>query len=583
MVYTRTRQGMLFSSPPPASSPSFGTPLETSRNVHRSKSGFSSEKKGLYETQSLYKLTPSGGGGLSTPTVYKEISNDFLTPNQAKKPSSNSKKYGASFLYDDDNDIGCDEPMAAVDKYQTFYSPLTTQNRTRNTPQLDPITPEMMGEAYGGKLAVAQAVNREKASLGKENILSNVQIKRSPVVGGSAVSISARFSQKFVRDEELRLTLLKEARDNLDKIKAEQDRQHQQQVDEERRQAEEERAESERKAEAVRAKQQEEARAKKELEDVRAKQKKDQDDLQAKFENRPNRIREVENLKAQLAGEMTRAGTVEAEGVKGTLVITKPLRQASNAIWSYIESVNNSTGKISEQFNVLSGDENKLAYAMKFVASMFLNKEGIEKPEDVVPVITVVIQVCGFHPRFLGMFLGVLYDFCPYAIPDAAPMKPGMSVFEHRQKMGYRDRKNSEDEVEAETGLEYHKRVRNMMYMFACTLCLLDPSNGIEQGWRWLALWVNTLSKMNPMPEAASTATLCFLQVIGYRLSQRYGIQFLKVIKIIKHSVLPKVIVNGDFVVFHSKLVTLIDGILNNENPLEDINLVLQHKPTDLE
>ncbi|XP_024009162.1 protein GLE1 [Eutrema salsugineum] len=61
--------------------------------------------------------------------------------------------------------------------------------------------------------------------------------------------------------------------------------------------------------------------------------------------------------------------------------------------------------------------------------------------------------------------------------------------------------------------------------------------HGIEQGWAWLARFLNKISANN---RVTATALNAFLQTAGFGLHQRYKSQFLKVLNVVREHFLPK-------------------------------------------
>ncbi|KAF8104564.1 hypothetical protein N665_0171s0067 [Sinapis alba] len=77
--------------------------------------------------------------------------------------------------------------------------------------------------------------------------------------------------------------------------------------------------------------------------------------------------------------------------------------------------------------------------------------------------------------------------------------------------------------------------------------------HGIEQGWAWLARFLNKTSANR----ATATALNAFLQMAGFGLHQRYKTQFLKVVNIVREHFLPRLRARKDA----SNLQTIITDI----------------------
>ncbi|KAF3496258.1 hypothetical protein DY000_02057768, partial [Brassica cretica] len=77
--------------------------------------------------------------------------------------------------------------------------------------------------------------------------------------------------------------------------------------------------------------------------------------------------------------------------------------------------------------------------------------------------------------------------------------------------------------------------------------------HGIEQGWAWLARFLNKTSATR----ATATALNAFLQMAGFGLHQRYRSQFLKVVNIVREHFLPRLRARKDA----SNLQTIITDI----------------------
>lgn len=144
----------------------------------------------------------------------------------------------------------------------------------------------------------------------------------------------------------------------------------------------------------------------------------------------------------------------------------------------------------------------------------------------------VLVLLTQQHPRLKPVVLGTFYQLCPYTIPHWYRRRPGESLEAYLVRLGYSKPNESFE--------SYCERMGGYLSLFAAMLQTALPNMhpnpyGTGMLWTWSARVVN----------AKPRRMTCLLlgnvfEVAGYALSQQYGNQFRKLLRLVEAEVLPR-------------------------------------------
>lgn len=186
------------------------------------------------------------------------------------------------------------------------------------------------------------------------------------------------------------------------------------------------------------------------------------------------------------------------------------------------------------------------AFAMKEVSqrlisesdgSVALNRTAAFAVGSVIVGISAGVQD---PSKMRDVFLGAFYKHCVYTTPAYPRKHKGESTDDYRLRIGYKD---------GETPESYMERSCGCVSLFAAVLQtdkILGPAQrwqnvsnpfSLDIGWTWLARIANREQRA-----ITPALTFAFLEIAGYCMSERYRLQFTKLIAMVQQAVVLKAV-----------------------------------------
>ncbi|XP_073950245.1 gle1 RNA export mediator [Choristoneura fumiferana] len=153
-------------------------------------------------------------------------------------------------------------------------------------------------------------------------------------------------------------------------------------------------------------------------------------------------------------------------------------------------------------------------------------------PEAAFPLAAVTATLWAQFPEFGKLLEAYFHRLCPYLVPMFLPQKEGQTDKEFYLSRGY----TYNDDGVVEKQDKFLKRMSGIFKLrcaiwIAKTPKFLNAPNphGPRYGWQWLASFIN----LKPEPDISATLIHDFFNICGSEFQKLYGIQFIKVIKLI--------------------------------------------------
>ncbi|KAM7251026.1 hypothetical protein ACFE04_022909 [Oxalis oulophora] len=147
----------------------------------------------------------------------------------------------------------------------------------------------------------------------------------------------------------------------------------------------------------------------------------------------------------------------------------------------------------------------------------------------------VMVLVTSKAPDALDLLLAEFHKACIYTVPKH--MVYTESAFESKDAY-YKAIGFQEDNGKMELAKNYLERVETYMKLYGALVQTEIPGvenrHGIQEGWAWLARFLNTL----PPNSFTAVALYAFLQMAGYALFRKYKLQFKKILTVISEEFL---------------------------------------------
>lgn len=194
--------------------------------------------------------------------------------------------------------------------------------------------------------------------------------------------------------------------------------------------------------------------------------------------------------------------------------------------------------------------EPQRVYAMLSLASKLLSQCEVQITRlhsFAFPLAEVIVGVGCSHNEFMSLFLGRLHAACPLTVPLIYEATDGSFENETKLRMGYRvfeDAGNAGGGKVFESIDDYLARVQGYVMLYAAITQSSQPSNphGLQHAWAFMARLLNNI----PTSRVTATCLDAFLKIAGYRLAQRYGRQFSKLLHVVQNEFLKELDSAGD-------------------------------------
>jgi len=197
--------------------------------------------------------------------------------------------------------------------------------------------------------------------------------------------------------------------------------------------------------------------------------------------------------------------------------------------------------KVGDVYQLIALQQEPLwrSYAMYMFAIKVVNQWELIMLNNkaAFPLATVVVKVATRFPDLLDMTVALMHRECCFSVPLAfvaadpttgATLTPG----QQRRLMGFREQTPdaSKPDIKVfESEDAFLQRVEGIMTLYGALVQVDEPQNpfGLDEGWRWLARFLNTL----PASRASAKALISFLRPAGYSMHLRFRGQFIKALR----------------------------------------------------
>lgn len=150
----------------------------------------------------------------------------------------------------------------------------------------------------------------------------------------------------------------------------------------------------------------------------------------------------------------------------------------------------------------------------------------------------IIALLWSHHKLFGQLFVGLLQDKCPFAIPYYPVKGDKDSETDYYIACGYNLAKDGKTLESEET---YLNRMRAMVMLYAAALQTpLPPKTSYQSfntAWRWLSSMLN----FDPKPVISAAIIQAFTQISSFTMLQLYGKQYFKLLKYISSDYLSKI------------------------------------------
>ena len=156
------------------------------------------------------------------------------------------------------------------------------------------------------------------------------------------------------------------------------------------------------------------------------------------------------------------------------------------------------------------------------------------------PIAAVALGVWSSFPDVGELLMGHFYTKCPYTVPFYIPKTKDISTPDYCKLVGY-----AVEGTDVESEDKYLKKLSGTVRLYAAIISSDIPPafgktshpHGLDHAWAWLTRVLN----MEPRPVTA-TIIFDFLEVAGHAMMKRFGGQFRKLLLVLCHEVMPKIL-----------------------------------------
>lgn len=204
----------------------------------------------------------------------------------------------------------------------------------------------------------------------------------------------------------------------------------------------------------------------------------------------------------------------------------KPIKLVFNQVSASKQHTEQRTVALCGFFETVKNNPAKMAYCAKYFADQLVTKaEDVVRSKELTFIISyLALCVCSKFPVFGPVLKGKLYLSCSYTVP----LYFKRDGFDSEEAYLAAQGRTATTEEE-----KYLKRMEGLVQLYACMNILTVPLRmddgsypfGMDVAWTWLARFGNLAGA-----EHSPRMLMCFLQVAGHSLQQRYGRQFIKLV-----------------------------------------------------
>lgn len=245
-------------------------------------------------------------------------------------------------------------------------------------------------------------------------------------------------------------------------------------------------------------------------------------------------------------------------------------RQIGKSISKLMPTTDSVKARASELVKALDGHECPRPIACRLFADKIISIVKSRNPKDktfgnlAFACGYVMLLVTNQVPEAMDYLLAEFHKVCVYTVPKHLHALNAQA----RNRDYYRLIGYQEENGQLESTEKYLTNVAAYVKLYAAMIQTeikgVHHPHGLAEGWKWLAMFLNTL----PATTATACALHAFLKMAGFALHKKYGSQFMKVLDVISRCFLPVLKEQGSKV--QPEVVNNLQNYLNDKIYLEE-------------
>ncbi|KAL9241134.1 hypothetical protein vseg_015278 [Gypsophila vaccaria] len=177
----------------------------------------------------------------------------------------------------------------------------------------------------------------------------------------------------------------------------------------------------------------------------------------------------------------------------------------------------------------------------------------------------VIVYVSAQVPVVMNLLLAELHKVCMYTVPKHVTYSK--AAFQTKESywrsIGFREEDGNLESLD-----QYLERLKSYMKLYGALIQTevqgVQNMHGLEEGWTWLAWFLNALPATLP----TAVALEAFLRMAGFALYRKYKDQFRKILNAISHEFVHKLKASGKPEI--NSIITRLDDYIKSNNFLEE-------------
>ncbi|XP_037449412.1 protein GLE1-like [Triticum dicoccoides] len=245
-------------------------------------------------------------------------------------------------------------------------------------------------------------------------------------------------------------------------------------------------------------------------------------------------------------------------------------RQIGKSIGKLTPTTDSVKARASELIKALDGQDCPHLIACRLFADKMISivKSRNAKDKTFGPLAFacgyVMLLVTNQVPDAMDYLLAEFHKVCMYTVPKHLhALNAQARNSDYYRLIGYQE----EDEKSQSTE-SYLVNVVAYVKLYAAMIQTeikgMPHPHGLAEGWKWLAMFLNTL----PAITATAFALHAFLKMAGFALYKKYGSQFMKILDVISHRFIPALKEQG--VKVQAEAISSLQNYLDDKVYLEE-------------
>ncbi|XP_037452566.1 protein GLE1-like isoform X1 [Triticum dicoccoides] len=245
-------------------------------------------------------------------------------------------------------------------------------------------------------------------------------------------------------------------------------------------------------------------------------------------------------------------------------------RQIGKSISKLMPTTDSVKARASELIKALDGQDCPRPIACRLFADKMISIVKSRNPTD--KTFGKLAFACGYVmllvtnqvPDAMGYLLAEFNKVCMYTVPKHLhALNAQARNTDYFRLIGYQ-----EEDGKLQSTEKYLVNVVAYVKLYAAMIQTeikgVRHPHGLAEGWKWLAMFLNTL----PAIPATAFALHAFLKVAGFSLHKKYGSQFMKILDVISRHFIPALKAQGSKV--QPEAINNLQNYLNDKIYLEE-------------